>query len=336
MMTSNLGDMAQAKMLRRETATVKDDLNRLTQELSSGRSSNLQKTLGGQFTSLAGLERSLELNSVFRSSNASAAQFADGQQIAMEAVQDTLVPAGPEFLKVASTGEKTQLAITVKNAERQLEQVVSALNGRSGAQSLFAGATTESPALASAEEILTAFAAALTGLTSPNDVLAAADAWFDTPGGGFETVAYLGSNTPLSGFDISEGQRETLSLTAADPAIRNALKGLATAALMDRGILTDDLPGQRAVLKSVGESLVTTTDQVTALRADIGFAQQRIDATRVRSEAEIAGLQQARDLLVGVDPYETALRLQEVQTQLETIYAITARMSRLSLASVLR
>ena len=336
MMTSNVGDMAQAMQLRRQTATVKTDLNRLTLELSSGRKSDLQSALGGQFSPLAGLERSLELNSVYRVSNASAARFAEAQQTALEAIQGTVQSAGPEFLKIASTGEATQLDVTFKNAERQMEQVVAALNTRTGAQAVFAGAATDGPAMASVNDILSALGNALAGLTTPVAISAAADAWFDTPGGGFDTVAYQGSTVPLSGFDIAQGAREDLSLTAADPAIRDALKGFAVAALMGRGLLAGDQTGQRAVLADMGENQVATADKVTALRANIGYAQERIDTARVRSEAEVAGLEQARDALVGVDPYETALRLQEVQVQLEMIYAVTARVSSLSLASVLR
>ncbi len=43
----------------------------------------------------------------------------------------------------------------------------------------------------------------------------------------------------------------------------------------------------------------------------------------------------ARLGLISVDPYETASKLQEAQTQLETLYSITARMSRLSLVNFL-
>lgn len=336
MKLANLGDMAQASRLRRDTVDVKTDLNRLTQEMNSGLKADLSSALRGQFTPLAGLESGISLNETYLASNGAAALFAEGQQTALDSLQSTVLSAGPEFLKTASTGEDTQLNVTFGNAKRQLEQVISALNGRIGSQSLFAGAATDGPALSSADDILASLDAALAGLTSPSSVIAAAEAWFDTPGGGFETVAYTGSAAPRSGMDIAEGQREALTTTALDPAIRNTLRGFAVAALMDQGLLSGDMTAQRAVLQDMGETLIGATDQVTTLRADIGFAQERIETARVRSEAEVSGLRLARATLIEADPYETAMRLNQVQAQLETIYTVTARVSSLSLASVLR
>jgi flagellar hook-associated protein 3 FlgL len=46
-------------------------------------------------------------------------------------------------------------------------------------------------------------------------------------------------------------------------------------------------------------------------------------------------LQNAQLSLLSVDPYETATKMQEMQTQLQTLYAITARAARLSLVDFL-
>ncbi|TDL89226.1 flagellin [Meridianimarinicoccus aquatilis] len=336
MKLANLGDMAQATRLRRDTVDVKTNLNRLTQEMNSGLKADLSASLKGQFSPLVGLERGLVLNETYLASNRAAARFAEGQQTALDNLQSIVLSAGPEFLKIASTGEDTQLGVTFGNSKRQLDQVISALNGRVGPQSLFAGAATDGPALSSSEDILSGLKVALVGLTSPSDVEAAAKAWFDTPGGGFETIGYTGSTLPRSGMDIAEGQRETLAVTALDPAIRDTLRGFAVAALMDQGLLSGDSIAQRAVLQEMGETLVGATDQITALRADIGFVQERIETARVRSEAEVTGLRLARAALIEADPYQTAMQLTQVQAQLETIYTVTARVSGLSLASVLR
>ncbi len=43
----------------------------------------------------------------------------------------------------------------------------------------------------------------------------------------------------------------------------------------------------------------------------------------------------ARTELIGADPYDTATEMEAVQGQLETLYTVTARLSRLSLADFL-
>ena len=54
-----------------------------------------------------------------------------------------------------------------------------------------------------------------------------------------------------------------------------------------------------------------------------------------RLSAERTSYEIARTGLLEADPYETASRLEDVQFQLEALYAVTARMARLSLTSYL-
>jgi len=63
--------------------------------------------------------------------------------------------------------------------------------------------------------------------------------------------------------------------------------------------------------------------------------QARIDTATTRNTSEATALGIARAGLVQLDPYETATRLQHAETQLQLIYTLTARMSRLSLADYL-
>ena len=73
----------------------------------------------------------------------------------------------------------------------------------------------------------------------------------------------------------------------------------------------------------------------TGLQAQIGHAQEKTETAASRTTAENASIAMAMDALIGVDEYEAATRLKDVQTRLETVYALTARLSGLSLAKVL-
>ena len=66
------------------------------------------------------------------------------------------------------------------------------------------------------------------------------------------------------------------------------------------------------------------------------MAEAQIDAAQARNANESFALQIARNDLVSADPYETASKLQETEAQLEMIYTITARMTRLSLLDYMR
>lgn len=336
MKIANVGDLVQSTMLRRDTARVKGDLNRLTSEMTSGRIASLNSALRGQFGPLAGISRSLALVDAALSSNATAARVAEGQQLALEAVQDAASTSGPEFLEAASSGNELQFSVLARTATDHFQQVLGAMNTQIEGKAVFAGAAFDGPALANAERILTDLEAALSGTIGPADAIATVRAWFDDPGGGFESVAYLGATEPMSEIVIAPGETARLDITAADPALRDTLRGLALGALLDRGLFDGDASAQKDVMQHAGETLISAADAVTTRRAGLGFIEERIDAARIRTEAETTGLTIARAALIEADPYETALRLQEVQVQLETIYALTARLSNLSLAMVLR
>jgi len=74
---------------------------------------------------------------------------------------------------------------------------------------------------------------------------------------------------------------------------------------------------------------------LTALQARLGVAQERISSAEIRNAAESSALQIARSDLLAIDPYDTATALQATQTQLETLYSITARLTRLNLTDYL-
>ena len=71
------------------------------------------------------------------------------------------------------------------------------------------------------------------------------------------------------------------------------------------------------------------------LAANLGTLQQTVQNAITRNDAESSVLQSARLSLLSVDPYETATKYQQTQDQLQTLYAITARASRLSLVDFL-
>ena len=85
-----------------------------------------------------------------------------------------------------------------------------------------------------------------------------------------------------------------------------------------------------------GETMITSQGELAVLQAHIGTVESRIEDAKIINSAEGAALDLARSEMLGVDPYETATKLENTQTQLETLYALTARLSRLSLVDFLR
>lgn len=329
----SIGDLAQSFMLRRHTGDLKTDLQTLAQEMTTGRTADLAAQVGGDFKPLASLTASLARLQAFGSATAEAVLFCDGTQAALGVVDSIASDLAPDILQVASGGQRDTLDVIAADAHQKFRTAVATLNTRIGDRTLMAGKATQGPALANADDILVTLDTLTTGMTTALDVEAALDAWFDDPAG-FSALAYLGDE-PLEALAIAPGEVVAIGVTADHPAICDTLKGLAMAALLDRGSLALAPEGQSTLAARAGETLMDAQSARTQLSARVGVVQEQIAAAESRNSAEASALEIARARIVSVDPYETATRLEETQTQLETLYAITARLSRLSLTDYL-
>jgi len=137
-------------------------------------------------------------------------------------------------------------------------------------------------------------------------------------------------------FLSAPGETADIATTALDPTIRDTLAGFAMAALIDRGALSGN-PAERANLAhAAGQKLLATEDARITLAARIGTVEAQVEAARTRNSAEETSLGILRSEIGSVDPYEAATRLETVRAQLESLYLVTARVSRLSLVEYIR
>lgn len=333
---SSIGDLALTFQQRKQNVQIKTDLGRLTQELTSGRKADISTAVAGDFSPIVSIERSLRAAGAYSTALAEAELFTETMQSSLEMVQNTSSELGPSLLMASSSSHTTFLQTSARDAETKLSGVVSALNTRIADRSTFGGAATGGPALATSETMLAALQTAIAAETTAAGVEAAIDDWFFAPGGGFETTGYLGSAQPIGSFRLSDNDTETVALTAADPAIRGVLKGFAMAVMTGDGRSGLSATERLDLARMAGESLLGSESELAVVRSGIGSAQARIDTVMARNASETTSLEIARSEITEIDPYKTATELEAVRTQLETLYTITARLSRLSLADFLR
>jgi flagellar hook-associated protein 3 FlgL len=320
-----IGDLAMTFQSRASQHRIKSDMLRLGTELTSGVTSDLRAATGGNLGALANVEHQLGTLAAFRVAASEAATFTGAVQRALETVQETSSTLGPALLQVAATDAKARFAT-----------VISVLNTQVADRSILAGAQGSGAALAGAETMIAAIQAAVATETTADGIEAAVVAWFDDPGGGFETGGYLGSTSDIAPFRIGPHEQASIGMTAGDPAFRDLFKGYAMAALVADGALSTDHDERVALLDKAATRILTSDKSMAEQRAAIGTLEARIDTATARNSAETGALELARNDIVAIDPFRTATDLQAVQTQLETLYALTARLSRLSLTEYLR
>lgn len=332
----SIGDLAQSYMLRRQNVQLKSQMSKLSEELTSGRTSDTAKHLSGDYSYLGDLERGSRVLEGYFTAATEARLFTGAMQNALEHVHTLTSKLSATLISTSNSNLPTVIASASFDARGQLATIVSSLNSNVAGRALFSGVEVDSAALAPAETILSNLRTAVAGEISLSGIVTAVDQWFDTPGGGFETLGYQGSTQGMSPYLLGEGQSVDLDLRADNPAFRDLLKNVAIAALANDPALGFATTLKSHLLLHAGQGLITAQDSLTGIRADLGFAESRIEESTSRIASEKTSLDYARGELLGVDPYESATRLENVQFQLESLYAVTARLSRLTLADYLR
>ncbi|SEL55102.1 flagellar hook-associated protein 3 FlgL [Roseovarius azorensis] len=329
------GDMAQTFALRRQGTTLKQQMDLLTRELSSGRAADLSRHLAGNLLRFSQIEHDFVILSSHRTAAREAAVDTRTMQTALGQVQTLSVSLAGNAITVGSAAGGVRVDTLAAEARSILGSMIGALNSSVAGRTLFSGTQTDRVPLAPLGTLLDDLRLAVQGADSPDAVRAALDVFFDTPGGDFETTIYRGGTTDLSPYELGAGESVALTIRGDDPVLRGQMKQVALAALSDDpGVLLSEAD-RRNLVFGAGTALLAQQPGMTALRANLGFAEARIEQSASRISAEITSLQTARNDLVSADAFETAGNLQQVQFQLETLYTLTARAARLSLVNFL-
>ena len=327
----SLGDMASNFMLRHQNVRMNAELAQLAQEMASGQTADIPRHLKGNYSYIGDVERNLRVLDGYDTAAKEASLFTSAMQTTLGNVQQTTTTLSSDLILAGNNSLPEGMKAVSSNAKGEFGALLSTLNTNVAGRSLFSGAATDSNAFASANAILTELTALVTGETTLSGILNVIDTWFDAPGGGFETNAYQGATTDLPPFLVGEGETIELTLRGDNPTIRDLLKNTAVAALAAEPSLGLPPSLQGALLVSAGENLMTSQGAITSVRADLGYAESRLEESKTRGSAERASFEMSRNELLGVDPYETATRLEAVRFQLESLYTATSRLSQLSL-----
>lgn len=327
----SIGDLAQSLMLKRQNAAAKAEVQRLTVTLSTGRVEDVARHVRGDLGPLAGLDASLARLDGYRQVTGEAARTGAALQNVVGLIGQAASATGAALLSIGQGGSNILLDGAGVQARQALDQAVGAMNTRVADRSLLAGVATDQPAVIDAATLLSQAETAVAGATSAADIDSRLQAWLDDPAG-FAAQAYRGG-AEAAPFPVADGEMLRLDVTAADPGFRRTLKGLLMGSLLTRGTLPDTTRADLA--RRSGEVLAEAAPDLAHLSARVGVAEARIDSARTRNSAEASALALARDGIVGVDGYDAATALQETQARLETLYTLTARLSRLKLADYL-
>ena len=335
MLTQPLPDLAATLRLQSQTASTRTQLQKASQELTTGLTADVVGLTGGDLSPVFALDRDIRATEL-RIQDLSLAQGRiTAAQAALGQVQGSVDTLGLDVEAAIARGEPVSTTEFLDQAAPALSDIVSALNTRFGGRSLFAGAAEDTLPLSGAEPIMADIGAILAAAPDAATAIADIDTYFSA-GGGFETMIYQGANSPAAAAALSDGTRITYLPRADDPALRELIQGTAMMAALPAAGFSANESEVKAFLRDAATRLQSGPDDVVGLRADIGIAEEQIDRALAGASAERGALQIARNDMIGVDQYDAATRLAGLEAQLETLYTVTARLSALRLTNFLR
>ncbi|MFU8776563.1 MAG: flagellin [Roseovarius sp.] len=330
-----IGDLAQSFAVRRQGVDLRQQLDRLGLELSSGRVADLGRHLSGNLLPLADIEHELVLLSGHRTAAREAATDTAVMQASLARVQNVTTDLATQAITLGTAGTTRQLSVLATNATAALESLIGSLNAEVAGRALFSGAQTDTSPLSSAANVLAEVRVTLSGAASAADVQSRLDLFFDSPAGGFMTSIYQGGESKVAPYRLGSGESVALDVRADNRGLREAMKQVVLIAVSDDAAIALASSDRIGLASGAGVALLAHQDVLTEIRANLGQAENRIEQSSVRIAAEITSFEIARAEMVSVDSFKTAVELEQVQFQLEALYTVTARASRLSLLNFL-
>ncbi len=333
MMRISVGDVSMTNVLARQGAELRAQVQRASNEVATGRHTDIAHVLRGDVAPLLAIDASLSRLAALKTTTADAAFQASAQQSALAGLSGLAEGITMTLLGARDFPTPAQVNSVTADARARLSSAIGLVNTQASGRAVFAGNATDTVPLGTADDLLTMLETAALGATTAGQVAAAVVNWFADPLG-YGTFYQGGAG--LSPVPIAPGEDADLPTTALDPAIRATLAGFAMAALVDRGVFAGNDDERSRLAQRAGQELLTSGDTRITLAARIGVVEAQIEAAHTRNSAESTVLGILRSDIGSVDPYEAATRLETARTQLESLYLVTARVSRLSLTEYLR
>lgn len=338
-MTSiSLGDQARAFALQSASHRIKTTMATLSAEMASGEVADIPARFQGNTQILRDVETRIDMIGQFKKNASEAAFQTQAMTDVLVSVKDVGIGLSNDLLTAPFSASRDITDLRARQAGDALHTMVSQLNGSAGQRFLFSGFRSDVQPLVAAEQILTDLTALTGTLMTASDIADVVSDWFDAaPGaGGFIDRGYRGAVGDASELTIGEGKTLRLDTTAISPAIRGQLKAVAIAALAGRAILGGNEAERNRLLQLGGAALLRNSDAMIGEAGRMGLSQATIEVAQTESTQMLSTLETSRNTMRGADPYETAAALTQAQTQLETLYAVTARLSKLRLVDFLR
>lgn len=332
--------------LRNSTASMQRTLPDLQLETVTGRNADSGLALGSKTGELASLRHDISVIKRLTDTNdlvsvrMRTSQSSMGQ---LTAVGDNLIEA--ISLVLGNNSQKGAVAITAKSG---IAEMTASLNATVGGVFVFGGENSDavpindyegSPAqTAFRGQFATAFGFPIDSPLAANISKADMETFLVSAESDFLSTQWAGgmsnASSDVPDVRVSDGVTVKTSISANEESVQKLMFSTILASEMYNSQLGDS--ALDAVGKYVVENVTEANGGITKMRGTIGLSQERVERASAALEVKKSLLETFVIDLDGVDPYETAIQVNSLLTQIEVSYSVTARIQNLSLMQYLR
>lgn len=332
MQTPTFGDMARWTTSARQMGQAKSEMRVLVQEFTSGQKADLPKHLGFDTVRIDEIDETLARISAYDNAAKNVSSILTTQQASLSKIENSRVSLGQAAIGTNANVTETALNIVVESGQVAFKDMVNALNITHAGSSVFAGSASGVSPLPAPAALIADLKAQIDFTQTPAQVSQQIDDYFTDPAGRYEAVHYNGNDGAGTMREVAPGTAVSIGASALDPGLRTVLAETAKLAL------AGELPTREnriEMARQTGPKLQTASGVIT-LKGQIGLHEATVGRARSAMSAERSAVSIERNKRLAADPYETASKLKQIETQLETHFTMLNRMSKLSLVNYLR
>ncbi len=325
-------DLLSFSTLSRNVADIKSRADTARTEATTGRIQDITQQTRGNVGDTHLLKKAVDDVVAYQDNITFAIGRADATQKILGSINEDSARIASQALAAAKRDDDAIVRTSAEEARGAISTIFAGLNASVGGRALFGGDVAEQFPLSSPQQLIADIEAIVAA--APDAATAEADiaTYFNDPAGGFMTNIYQGGAGDAPEVEIAPGVRVDVSVRADSQEIRDMLRGLVSMIAFSSAPFTD----AGSLVESGATLTLETETTFTDLRARIGAGEARLENARSRYAEEEAALTTLYNQRTTRDPYEAASQLQLLETQLESSYLLTARLSRLTLANFLR
>lgn len=337
---TTLSTLGQNRLIRAEMSKLQLDINRIQQQITSGKKTDRY----GDLAALAPLDISL------RNKGEQLTGFKNNIQTLKartDIIDNTLTVVRSQVLDMRNIALANKMFDTGRaditmRAQAAVKDVMQKLQANVDGRFLFAGVATDTPPMADSSALLAAAQAAVDAALLapvpdvPTAVRNAVSGVLATP------ASFYVGGARHAGPEIDEGVVADYSITGDDPAFETALHSLlmlATLPAPQDDPVTPPAINRAdwdAVANEAGTKLTDALTGIETLQLSNGRVQQLLEQTEQAHEATLTIIQTQINDIEQVDLIDASARITQLRTQLEASFAVTAELRGLTLVDYLR